>query len=99
MKCRSRSHIAVMIDTLELFQKPVRNHRRYLLASLAILIAAWGGYVGWQHRATAGMAAATAATPSPAKPVSVATAQRPEGPIYLTGIGTVRAVKRSRVAS
>jgi hypothetical protein len=45
---------------LELFQKPVHKHRRYLLASLAILIAAWGGYVGWQHRATAKIAAPTA---------------------------------------
>jgi multidrug efflux system membrane fusion protein len=80
-----------MIDTLEPFQKPVRNHRRYLLASLAILIAAWGGYVGWQHRATARMAAATAAAPSPAIPVSVATAQRRDVPIYLTGLGTVQA--------
>jgi multidrug efflux system membrane fusion protein len=80
-----------MTDTLELFQKPVRRHRRFLLASLAILIAASGGYVGWQHRATAKIAAATASAPSPAIPVSVATAERRNVPIYLTGLGTVQA--------
>ena len=80
-----------MTDTLEPFQKPVRGHRHYLLASVAILIAAWGGYVGWQHRATAKIAAAAASAPSPAIPVSVATAQRRDVPIYLTGLGTVQA--------
>ena len=80
-----------MTDTLELFQKPVRKHGRYLLASLAMLIAAWGGYVGWQHRATGKIAATTASAPSPAIPVSIATAERRDVPIYLTGLGTVQA--------
>jgi multidrug efflux system membrane fusion protein len=80
-----------MTDTLELFQKPVRKHGRYLLASLAMLIAAWGGYVGWQHRATAKIAATTASAPSPAIPVSIATVERRDVPIYLTGLGTVQA--------
>jgi multidrug efflux system membrane fusion protein len=81
-----------MTDTLEPFQKPVRGHsRHYLLAGLVILIAAWGGYVGLQHRATTKIAAATSAAPSPAIPVSVATAQRRDVPIYLTGLGTVQA--------
>jgi multidrug efflux system membrane fusion protein len=79
-----------MTDTLEPFQKPVRRHR-FLLASLAILIAASGGYVGWQHHATAKIAVATAAGPSPAIPVSVATARRRDVPVYLTGLGTVQA--------
>src|SRR5262245_6645734 len=92
MKCRPRSHIAVMTDTLEPFQKPARGHRRhYLLAGLVILIAVWGGYVGWQHHAAAKITAAPAAAPSPAIPVSVATAQRRDVPIYLTGLGTVQA--------
>jgi multidrug efflux system membrane fusion protein len=80
-----------MTDTLEPFQKPARWHRHYLLAGLAILITAWGGYVGWQHHATTKIAAAPAAAPSPAIPVSVATAQRRDVPIYLTGLGTVQA--------
>ena len=86
-----------MADTLEPFQKPVRSQDRYLLAGLAILIVALGGYVGWQHHATAKLAAATASAPSPAIPVSVATAQRCDVPIYLTGLGTVQAFNRMRV--
>ncbi len=80
-----------MIDTLEPFQKPIRRPRGYLLASLALLVAACGGYAGWQHRATANVAAETAPTPAPAIPVSVVTAQRRDVPIYLTGLGTVQA--------
>src|ERR1700732_4205813 len=80
-----------MTHTLEPSQKPVRSHRHYLLASLAILIAAWGRYVGWQHRATAKIAAAAASAPQPAIPVTVATAERRDVPIYLTGLGTVQA--------
>jgi|SRR5215472_266161 len=91
MTRRSRPYIAVMTDILEPFQKPVRRHRSYLIAGLAILTAAWGGYVGWQHHATAKIAVATAAGPSPAIPVSVTTAQRRDVLIYLTGLGTVQA--------
>jgi membrane fusion protein, multidrug efflux system len=80
-----------MTDTLEPVQKPVGRHRRYLLVSLAILTAAWGGNVGWQHRATTKTAAAPVAAPSPAIPVSIATAERRDVPIYLTGLGTVQA--------
>jgi multidrug efflux system membrane fusion protein len=80
-----------MTDTLEKFHKPVRRHRGYVVASLTILIAAWGGYVGWEHRAAAENAAASSSAPSPAIPVSVATAQRRDVPIYLTGLGTVQA--------
>jgi hypothetical protein len=86
-----------MADTLEPFQKPVCSQGRYLLAGLAILIAALGGYVGWQHHARAKLAAATASAFSPAIPVSVATAQRRDVPIYLTGLGTVQAFNRTRV--
>ena len=80
-----------MADMLEPFQKPIRKPRGYLLISFAILLAAWGGYVGWQHRAAAEIAAAAASAPSPAIPVSIATAQRRDVPIYLTGLGTVQA--------
>jgi multidrug efflux system membrane fusion protein len=80
-----------MTDTLEPFQKPALTHRRYVLAGLSILIAVSGGYVRWQHRATASPAAATASSPSPVIPVSVAAAERRDVPIYLTGLGTVQA--------
>jgi multidrug efflux system membrane fusion protein len=80
-----------MTDTLEPFQKPALTHRRYVLAGLSILIAVSGGYVRWQHRATASPAAATASSPSPVIPVSVAAAKRRDVPIYLTGLGTVQA--------
>jgi membrane fusion protein, multidrug efflux system len=63
----------------------------YLLAGAAILTAAWGGYLGWQHRATPNAEAATSSAPSPAIPVSVATAEQGDVPIYLTGLGTVQA--------
>src|SRR5690348_7110488 len=91
MNLLSGSHIAVMTDTLDPFQRPVRRRRGYLLASLAMLIAASGGYVGWEHHTTAKFTAAAAAAPSPAIPVSVATAQRHDVPVYLTGLGTVQA--------
>ena len=80
-----------MADTLEPFQKPVRSQDRYLLAGLAILIVTLGGYVGWQHRTTAEIAGAPASAPSPAIRVSMATAERRDVPIYLTGLGTVQA--------
>ncbi len=91
MDFRSGPHIAAMRDTLERVQKPALTRRRYLLAGLAILIAVSGGYVGWQDRAAADPAAAPGAAPQPAVPVSVATAQRRDVPIYLTGLGTVQA--------
>src|SRR5260370_11493577 len=56
-----------------------------------MVVAVSGGYIGWQHRMTAHAAAATVAAPQPAIPVSVATAQRRDVPIYLTGLGTVQA--------
>ncbi len=67
------------------------RRRWYLPAGMAILLALWGGYVGWQHLATARAVAAPAAAPSPAIPVSIATAERQDVPIYLTGLGTVQA--------
>ena len=80
-----------MTDTLEPFQKAIRSQGHFLLAGLAILLAASLGYVAWQHRATAKIATVAAAAPSPAIPVSIATAERRDVPIYLTGLGTVQA--------
>jgi multidrug efflux system membrane fusion protein len=92
MDLRTELHIAAMTDTLEPFQKPALTQRRYVLAGLSILIAVSGGYVSWQHRATANAAAAsTSSAPTPPIPVSVATAERRDVPIYLTGLGTVQA--------
>src|SRR5438309_412457 len=47
--------------------------------------------MGWQRSAAAQSVAATGSAPSPAIPVSVATAERRDVPIYLTGLGTVQA--------
>ncbi len=79
-----------MADTLELPQK-LTSRRWYLPAGMAILLALSGGYVGWQHLATAHAVVPPAAASSPAIPVSVATAERRDVPIYLTGLGTVQA--------
>jgi multidrug efflux system membrane fusion protein len=80
-----------MIASLEESQAPIHRRRWRLAAAIIILVAVCGGYVGWQHRATAKIAAAAASAPSPAIPVSVVTAQRRDIPIYLTGLGTVQA--------
>jgi len=62
-----------------------------MLVAGAVLLALWGSYVGWQHLARAHAVAPPVAATSPAIPVSVATAQRRDVPIYLTGLGTVQA--------
>ena len=80
-----------MVNRLEPSQKPARG-RRYLLAGMAILLVLSGGYAAWQRLAAAvdGAAPPTTAA-SPAIPVSVATAERRDVPLYLTGLGTVQA--------
>lgn len=80
-----------MTATLEPSQKTIHSRRWYLLVGIAILAALLTGYVGWQHHATADVAAETARTPAPAIPVAVAMAERRDVPIYLTGLGTVQA--------
>ena len=80
-----------MATTLEPSQKPIHRRRWYLLVGLAILVALLIGYVGRQHHETADVAAETAPTPAPAIPVAVATAERRDVPVYLTGLGTVQA--------
>jgi membrane fusion protein, multidrug efflux system len=81
-----------MTDTSEPFETPTHGRHWYLFAGIAILAAVGGGYVGWQRRATTDTAAATTSSASsPAIPVSVATAERRDVPIYLTGLGTVQA--------
>ena len=72
-----------MADMLEPFQKPIRKPRGYLLISFAILFAAWGGYVGWQHRAAAEIAAAA----------SDSTSSRPASWPWRTVLATERAAR------
>ena len=83
--------MAAMAHLSEAFQRPIHKRCWYLLAGMTILVAAWSGYVGWQHRATTNVAAAPVAAPQPAIPVTTATAERRDVPIYLTGLGTVQA--------
>jgi membrane fusion protein, multidrug efflux system len=80
-----------MTATLESSQKPTHRHRRHLLAALAMFVVASGSYVGWHYRVAPNAAAAAVAAPQPAIPVTVATAERRDVPIYLTGLGTVQA--------
>ncbi|TMJ42691.1 MAG: efflux RND transporter periplasmic adaptor subunit, partial [Alphaproteobacteria bacterium] len=56
-----------------------------------MIVALSGGYIGWHYRAGPDAAAAPVAAPQPVIPVSVATAERRDVPIYLTGLGTVQA--------
>src|SRR5438034_7249959 len=95
MSCRKGSHIAAMTATLALSQKRAPRNRRNLLAGLAMIVALSGGYIGWHYRAGPDAAAAPVAAPQPVIPVSVATAERRDVPIYLTGLGTVRRLTRS----
>ena len=74
-----------MSDTLESSQKPAHRHRQYLLTGLAMLVVLSGGYIGLHYRAAPNAAAAPVAGPQPTIPVMVATAQRRDVPIYLTG--------------
>ena len=83
--------MAAMAHLSEAFQRPIHKRCWYLLAGMTILVAAWSGYVGSQHRATTNVAAAPVAAPQPAIPVTAATAERHDVPIYLTGLGTVQA--------
>jgi multidrug efflux system membrane fusion protein len=80
-----------MIDRLEPSQKPTHRNRRDLLAGLAMVVVVSGSYVGWHYRAAPNAAAAPVAAPQPPIPVTVATAERRDVPIYLTGLGTVQA--------
>jgi membrane fusion protein, multidrug efflux system len=87
----SSSHITAMADTAKSLWITTHSPRSYLLAGAAILMAVWGGYMSWDHPPRSNAAAATPSAPSPAIPVSVATAARRDVPIYLTGLGTVQA--------
>jgi membrane fusion protein, multidrug efflux system len=93
MSCRrvSHSHINLMTDTLELSQKPTLRHRRSLLAGLVMVVVVSGGYIGWHYRAAPDALTPPVAAPQPVIPVTVATAERRDVPVYLIGLGTVQA--------
>src|SRR5260370_9430592 len=79
--------------------KPAANHRgrRHLLAGLAVILVASGGYLGWQHFAPSPRDA-TMPVPPPV-PVIATTVQQHDFPIVLTGIGTVTALNTATVRS
>jgi multidrug efflux system membrane fusion protein len=69
----------------------VGRRRQRLIAGLAAIAVASGGFIGWKSGMMNGSRAATATAPPPAVPVEIATAERRDVPLYLTGLGTVQA--------
>ena len=72
-------------------QKQARRVRRRICSPAWRFVAVSGGYVGWQYRATPNLPPLRRPRLQPAIPVTVATAERRDVPIYLTGLGTVQA--------
>jgi len=64
-----------------------------------MVIAVSGGYIGWHYRPAPNAAAAPVAAPQPAIPVTSATAERRDVPIYLTGLGAVRELLRAAAST
>src|SRR6516162_7227052 len=62
----------------------------YLAGGFAVLVVMAGGFIGWQRLAQ-GPGTATVSAPPPAVPVTVATAEVRDVPVYLTGLGIVQA--------
>jgi membrane fusion protein, multidrug efflux system len=62
----------------------------YLAGGFAVLVVMAGGFIGWQRLAH-GPGTATVSASPPAIPVTVATAEVRDVPVYLTGLGTVQA--------
>jgi multidrug efflux system membrane fusion protein len=74
---------------------------RWIISLLALVVLA-GGYVGWRAYSSSGKSEQAGARPGPAAvPVQVATVERADFPVYLTGLGTVQGfntvVVRTRV--
>ena len=71
-------------------EKPRPTHlRSSLFAGIVIVVVAVGGYAGWHYRWSHNPSAMTLA--AAVVPVAIATAQQRDVPIYLTGLGTVKA--------
>jgi multidrug efflux system membrane fusion protein len=81
--------------------KPAADHRgrRHLLAGLAVILVASGGYLGWQHFAPSPRDAAMPVPPPLPVPVIATTVRQSDFPIVLTGIGTVTALNTATVRS
>jgi multidrug efflux system membrane fusion protein len=81
---------------------PSSKRPRWILPVLAAVVLA-GGYAGWRHYGGTGKAeqAAKARAPARAIPVKLASVDKADFPIYLTGLGTVQGfntvVVRTRV--
>jgi multidrug efflux system membrane fusion protein len=65
--------------------------RAGIAVGIVFIIAASGGYWRWQSRIAPDAGAAAVASGTPAVPAGVATVERRDVPIYLTGLGTVQA--------
>src|SRR6516225_10097056 len=96
--CAERSHHAnelpievpywAMAQALNPSRGPIRRGW-YLAGGFAVLVVMAGGFIGWQRLAQ-GPGTATVSAPPPAVPVTVATAEVRDVPVYLTGFGTVQ---------
>src|SRR6516225_5742967 len=78
-----------MAQALNPSRGPIRRGW-YLAGGFAVLVVMAGGFIGWQRLAQ-GPGTATVSAPPPAVPVTVATAEVRDVPVYLTGFGTVQA--------
>lgn len=63
--------------------------RRIGLAALAVL-AIGGGYLGWRHFHDRNAGTAAKHVPPPAVPVTIATVEKADFPVYLKGLGNVQ---------
>src|SRR5205823_1621098 len=80
-----------MVGPFAASAKPAAIRRGwYLAGGFAVLVVMAGGFIGWQRLAH-GPGTATVSAPPPAVPVTVATAEVRDVPVYLTGLGTVQA--------
>ncbi|TPN85485.1 efflux RND transporter periplasmic adaptor subunit [Mesorhizobium sp. CU2] len=78
-----------------------RPKRSRSIVLLAILILLGGGYGLWRNHSAQAKAAATAAAaqPAPKVPVTVATVQKTDFPLYLYGLGTVTPLNSVSISS
>ena len=66
------------------------RHNRPWVALVLVLLVAGAGFLGWRHFHDQARAREEANKPPPAIPVTVATAEKADFPVYLKGLGTVQ---------